>query len=85
MSWNRAFTIALVEKNVQEIAQLLEQLPAFSDMDEARCAQSLIQEALTLMQEEKELTYAAMQKLKRTRAFVASAAIIPTHKKEYRG
>lgn len=85
MTWNNAFTIALIEEDAQKISQLLDTMPLFETIEDASQAQGLIQEALALMCAEKEKTYEAMQKLKKTRAFVASAAIIETHQKEYRG
>lgn len=85
MSWNETFTIAIVEENYAKIGKLIQEMPEFKDINEAKCARALIQEALHLMEKEKNRTKDSMQKLKKTRAFITSANIVATHKKEYRG
>ena len=85
MSWIENFTIAIVEENHIQIGKLIQAMPQFDDLNEAKCAQALIREALQLVQDEQKKTQDSMDKLKRTRAFVTSANIMATHKKEYRG
>lgn len=85
MSWIENFTIAIVEENHMQIGKLIQEMPKFEDLNEAKCAQALIREALKLVQDEQKKTQDSMDKLKRTRAFVTSANIMTTHKKEYRG
>ena len=85
MSWIETFTIAIVEENHTKIGKLIYEMPEFKDINEAKCARALIKEALHLMETEKNKTQDSMEKLKRTRAFITSANIMTTHKKEYRG
>ncbi len=85
MSWNNDFTVALVSKNDHEIERLLARMPQFTTREEMQCAQALIQEALTYMQDERRGIQEAMQKLKKTRDFIASSEILSSYEKEYRG
>ncbi|MBP1679894.1 MAG: hypothetical protein H6Q35_233 [Proteobacteria bacterium] len=85
MSWIENFTIAIVEEHHAKIGKLIYEMPEFKDINEAKCARALIKEALNVMEKEKHKTQDAMEKLKKTRAFITSANIVTTHKKEYRG
>lgn len=83
MSWIESFTIAIVEENYTNIGDLIENIPDFKTIEEAQTACALIQEALIIMQREKENIFEAMQKLKKTRHFVDISA--ESHLQEYRG
>ncbi|KFL35362.1 MULTISPECIES: hypothetical protein [unclassified Sulfurospirillum] len=85
MSWSDAFTIAIIEKNPIKLGKLIAEMPKISDIQEAKHAQALIQEALHIMKNEQAQLHDSMEKLKKTRAFITSAAIIASHKKEYLG
>lgn len=85
MSWTNEFTLAVIKHDVPEMDRLMSAMPQFSDIKEALLAQGLIKEAIAIVKEEREQTYENMQKLKKARAFVTSAAIISAHNKEYRG
>lgn len=84
MSWINDFTVAIVEENPMKIGELIEEMPQFTDISEARSAQALIQEALVLLRVEREKVFSAMQKLKKTRAFITTTSS-ETHQREYRG
>ena len=83
MSWIESFTIAIVEENYTNIGDLIETIPQFETVDEAITARALIQEALIIMEREKESTFEAMQKLKKTRQFIDTST--ESHLQEYRG
>jgi len=83
MSWIESFTIAIVEENYTHIGELIETIPTFGTIDEAITARALIQEALIIMEREKESTFEAMQKLKKTRQFIDTST--ESHLQEYRG
>lgn len=73
MSWIENFTIAIVEKNSIQIGKLIETMPAFETKDEASWARALIQEALRVMEVQKDETLISMQKIKKTQAFLMSS------------
>lgn len=85
MSWSNAFTIAIIEKNVPKIGKLIQEIPSITDVQEAKKVQALIKEALKIIKNEQETMRRSMEKIKKTRAFITSANIMTTHKKEYRG
>jgi len=85
MLWIEDFTIAIIEKNPIKLGKLINEMPHFDDINEARTAQALIQEALQYMKAEQQSVHEAMEKLKKAKAFITSANIIEFHKHEYRG
>ena len=85
MSWNKAFTIAIIERNPEKMGKLIQGIPVITDIQEAKQAQSLIQEALKIMKEEQAKTRDSMEKNKKTRAFLMSANLGSSPKREYRG
>jgi len=85
MSWIEDFTIAIVEENPIKIGKLINEMPHFEDLKEARTAQALIQEALTYMKNEQHSVHDSMQKLKKTKSFITSINTLSSHRHEYRG
>jgi hypothetical protein len=85
MSWNRAFTIAIIQKNPEKLGKLIEEMPIIKDVEEAKHAQALIQEALKIMKEAQFKIRDSMEKNKKTRAFLMSANLGYSSKREYRG
>jgi len=85
MSWSNAFTIAIIEKNPKKMGKLIKEIPIITNVKEAKQAQALIQEALKIMKEEQAKTRDSMEKNKKTRAFLMSANLGSSHKREYRG
>jgi hypothetical protein len=85
MSWSNDFTIAIVERDPLKIGKLMNEMPTITDVNEAKNAQALILEALNIVKYEQNQLHDSMEKLKKTRAFITSANIIASHKKEYRG
>lgn len=85
MIWNSALTIAIVEKDIEQIEKLIDMMPLFTDANAAITAQALLQEALNIVSSHKDETYESMQKIKKTRAFLLSSDLMTTNKTEYRG
>lgn len=85
MIWNSALTIAIVEKDIEQIEKLIDMMPLFIDVNEAVTAQALLQEALNVVSALKDETNESMQKIKKTRAFLLSSDLMTTNKTEYRG
>ncbi|AOO65135.1 hypothetical protein [Sulfurospirillum halorespirans] len=85
MSWCNAFTIAIIEKNPKKMGKLIKEIPTITDVNEAKQAQALIQEALKIIKEEQAKTRDSMEKNKKTRAFLMSANLGSSPKREYRG
>ncbi|MBP9566817.1 MAG: hypothetical protein KBE02_06060 [Sulfurospirillum sp.] len=82
-SWIDAFTVAVVEANSKRIEKLIFEMPEFKSKEEMRQASALIEEALLIIKNEKEETWATMQKIKKTRNFLIGS--IKSHQCEYRG
>lgn len=70
MQWMNNLTIAIVENDVQKIAELIQDVPKFDDLDKAHEALSLIQEAIKIVDAEKAKTLEIMKKIKQTKAFI---------------
>lgn len=70
MSWTKAFKIAVIEKNIQSIGELITALPSFQSMDEMQEVASLIQEAVHIVDKEKEIVLKTMQRIKKTQQFL---------------
>jgi len=67
--WNKAFTIAIIEKNPEKIGKLIREIPIIQNVNEAKKAQALIQEALKIIKNEQSKLRDSMIKNKKTRAF----------------
>ena len=65
MIWNSALTIAIVEKDIEQIEKLIDMMPLFIDVNEAVTAQALLQEALNVVSALKDETNESMQKIKK--------------------
>lgn len=63
-------TIAIVEKDSLKIGELINRLPEFTDIDTANHALALIGEAIVVVENDRNETFATMQKIKQTKAFL---------------
>ena len=63
----------------------MNEMPTITDVDEAKQAQALILEAIQIVTDDQNILHESMEKLKKTRAFLTSADIITTHRREYMG
>jgi hypothetical protein len=70
--WNNALQIAIVEKNVEKIKELVETPLDFATLEEMREAQYLLAEASALMHELKDDTAKTMKQIKKNIDFLSS-------------
>lgn len=70
MQWTNNLKIAVIENDIVTIGKLIQDVPAFEDIDEAREALALIQESMKLVDEEKIKMIETMKKMKQTKAFL---------------
>jgi hypothetical protein len=70
--WNKALQIAIVEKNVDKIKELLDTPLNFATLEEVREAQYLLAEASELMHELKDDTARTMKQIKKNMDFLQS-------------
>lgn len=60
----------MIENDIVTIGKLIQEVPAFEDIDDAREALSLIQASMKLVDEEKTKMIETMKKMKQTKAFL---------------
>ncbi len=72
MKWMNNLKIAVVEKDIDIIGKLIKDVPEITDLNQAKESLALIKEAILIVENEKERTLAAMNKLKQTKAFLDS-------------
>ena len=70
MQWPNNLKIAVIENDIVTIGKLIQNVPAFEDIDEAREALALIQESMKLVDEEKTKMIETTKKMKQTKAFL---------------
>ena len=70
MQWPNNLKIAVIENDIVTIGKLIQEVPAFEDIDDAREALALIQESMKLVDEEKTKMIETMKKMKQTKAFL---------------
>lgn len=70
MQWTNNLKIAVIENDIVTIGKLIQEVPAFEDIDDAREALALIQESMKLVDEEKTKMIETMKKMKQTKAFL---------------
>ncbi|OHE08504.1 MAG: hypothetical protein A2329_08825 [Sulfurimonas sp. RIFOXYB2_FULL_37_5] len=70
MQWTNNLKIAVIENDIVTIGKLIQDLPAFENMDDAREALALIQESMKLVDDEKIKMIETMKKMKQTKAFL---------------
>ena len=72
MSWINDLKIAVIEEDIDNITAITDSLPKFKDMNDAKEALTLIQEAIKIIKSKKEETLDIMNKIKQTKAFLTS-------------
>jgi len=72
MSWINDLKIAVIEEDIENITAIADSLPKFKDINEAKEALNLIQEAIKIVKSKKEETLDIMNKIKQTKAFLTS-------------
>jgi len=72
MSWINDLKIAVIEEDIDNITSIADSLPKFQNMNDAKEALSLIQEAIEIVKNKKEETLDIMNKIKQTKTFLTS-------------
>jgi len=72
MQWLNNLKIAVIENDITAIGKLIQNVPEINDIYQAQESLALIKEAILLVENEKEKTLKAMQKIKQTKAFLSS-------------
>lgn len=70
LPWMNNLKIAVIEKDIERIGALIQNVPSFSDIDEAKEALILIQESIILVDTEKNKMMEIMKKIKQTKVFL---------------
>jgi len=72
MNWITDLKLAIIDKNISKIGKLIKEVPKIDDMAKAQEALALINEAINIVDNEKEKTLRSMNKIKQTKAFLHS-------------
>jgi len=64
--------IAVVDKNIENIGMLITNVPYITNMNEAQEALALINQAISIVEDEKLKTLEIMNKIKQSKAFLSS-------------
>jgi len=72
MNWITDLKLAIIDKNISNIGKLIKEVPKIDDMAKAQEALALINEAINIVDNEKEKTLRSMNKIKQTKAFLHS-------------
>ena len=72
MKWLNSLKVAIIEENIDQIEALTSELPDFDSKQRAEEALALISEAINIVSDHKSKTLVAMNKIKQTKAFLAS-------------
>jgi len=72
MSWINDLKIAVIEEDIENISSMTNSLPKFKDINDAKEALGLIEEAIKIVKNRREETLETMNKIKKTRAFLNS-------------
>jgi len=70
--WLNNFKIAVIEKNIDSIKSLLEEMPEFKDLNSMKEAIYLIKEAAAFLQEKKSSMSLEMQQIRKNMDFLNS-------------
>jgi len=72
VNWLNNLKIAVVDKNIENIGMLITNVPYITNMNEAQEALALINQAISIVEDEKLKTLEIMNKIKQTKAFLSS-------------
>ena len=72
MNWLNNLKIAVVDKNIENIGMLITNVPYITNMNEAQEALALINQAISIVEDEKLKTLEIMNKIKQSKAFLSS-------------
>ena len=77
--WLNKFKVALAQKDTDSIEKLLDEVPNFEDIEDAKKASFLFEEALKLFNTLKDETAASMKQLKKNIDFVNVTSAKPSN------
>jgi len=72
VNWLNNLKIAVVDKNIENIGMLITNVPYITNMNEAQEALALINQAISIVEDEKLKTLEIMNKIKQSKAFLSS-------------
>lgn len=72
MPWSTKLKIAIIEKDIDSMQDLLQNLPQFKTLEEMKEAQALFKESIRLASTLKDETSAAMKQMKKNMIFLKS-------------
>ena len=78
MPWLSKLKVAIAEKNIENINELIENLPQFETIDELDEAQYLFKEVYLLINGLKDETQSSMQRIQKNLSFMRSTEVKPT-------
>ena len=78
--WTRKFQIAIIEKNTDELENLLSSMPEFDSVQEMESVMYLLREAAELVYTLKDETALAMSQIKKSINFLKSTQAPRTNK-----
>lgn len=70
MTWLAKLKIAVIEKNITSIEELIRDVPKIDDLKEAHEILALVQEAISIVEQEKAKALATMNKIKQSKVFM---------------
>jgi hypothetical protein len=73
--WFNQLKIAIIEKNIDNIDQLLRDMPTFDNVDDMKSAQALLEEGLILLHTLKDETSSSMKLLQKNIKYLNSTQI----------
>jgi len=71
--WHKQLELAIIEKNVAKIEELLHNTPKFEKLEEMQRAQALLLESAKLLESLKNETAATMKRIKQNRDFLKAS------------
>ena len=72
MTWINSLKVAIIEEDIDSISKILDELPNFQDIDEAKEALSLVKSATAFAKIQRQKTLDTMNKIKQTKKFLNS-------------
>ncbi len=73
LKWLNDLKLAIINQEINNIGELMKNIPSIEEMDEATEALALINEAIAIVEKERERTLKTMNKIKQTKAFLKSS------------
>ena len=75
MSWINSFTVALVQKDIDKVTQLLNRIDELESIEDKQKGSALISQAIELFSAEREATRQKMSQMQKSKKFLQSSHI----------